>query len=55
MAGGLVLWLGYHYLGDGIANTVAGLEGLMQDGVTFKYLREPLTAAQVAEVIQVPK
>lgn len=33
---------------------VAGLEGLMREGVTFKYLREPLTAAQIAEVIQIP-
>jgi hypothetical protein len=26
----------------------------MQDGVAFKYLREPLTQEQVAEVIQIP-
>lgn len=33
---------------------VSGLDTLMQDGVTFKYLREPLTPAQLAEVIQIP-
>jgi NitT/TauT family transport system substrate-binding protein len=33
---------------------VSGLDSLMQDGVTFKYLREPLTPAQLAEVIQIP-
>jgi hypothetical protein len=26
----------------------------MQDGVTFKYLREPLTREQLAEMIQIP-
>jgi hypothetical protein len=26
----------------------------MQDGVAFKYLREPLTHEQVVEVIQIP-
>jgi ABC-type nitrate/sulfonate/bicarbonate transport system substrate-binding protein len=33
---------------------VSGLDTLMQDGVAFKYLREPLTQEQVAEVIQIP-
>ena len=33
---------------------VTGLETLMQDGVTFKYLREPLSAAQVTDMIRVP-
>jgi NitT/TauT family transport system substrate-binding protein len=33
---------------------VSGLDTLMLDGVTFKYLREPLTAAQVSEVIRIP-
>ena len=33
---------------------VSGLDTLMQDGVTFKYLREPLTKEQVAEMIQIP-
>ena len=33
---------------------VSGLDTLMQDGVTFKYLREPLTAAQVSEMIRIP-
>jgi hypothetical protein len=30
------------------------LDTLMVDGVTFKYLREPLTEAQVSEVIRIP-
>jgi len=34
---------------------VSGLDALQQDGVTFKYLREPLTKEQLAEVIQIPK
>jgi NitT/TauT family transport system substrate-binding protein len=33
---------------------ISGLDTLMQDGVTFKYLREPLTKEQLAEVIQIP-
>jgi NitT/TauT family transport system substrate-binding protein len=33
---------------------VRGLDTLMEDGVTFKYLREPLTKQQLAEMIQVP-
>jgi NitT/TauT family transport system substrate-binding protein len=33
---------------------VSGLDTLMQDGVTFKYLREPLSKEQLAEVIQIP-
>ena len=33
---------------------VSGIETLQQDGVTFKYLREPLTQEQLAEVIQIP-
>ena len=33
---------------------VSGLDTLMQDGVTFKYLREPLTKEQLAEMIQIP-
>jgi NitT/TauT family transport system substrate-binding protein len=33
---------------------VSGLDTLMQDGVTFKYLREPLNAAQVSEMVQIP-
>jgi NitT/TauT family transport system substrate-binding protein len=33
---------------------VSGLETLMQDGVEFKYLREPLSQEQVAEMIQIP-
>ncbi|HTS41720.1 MAG TPA: ABC transporter substrate-binding protein [Xanthobacteraceae bacterium] len=33
---------------------VSGLDTLMQDGVTFKYLREPLTAAQVSEMVRIP-
>ena len=33
---------------------VSGLDTLMADGVTFKYLREPLTEAQVAELIRIP-
>ena len=32
---------------------VSGLDTLMQDGVTFKYLREPLSAAQVSEVVRI--
>jgi hypothetical protein len=34
---------------------VSGIDTLMRDGVTFKYLREPLTKAQLAELIQIPK
>ena len=33
---------------------MSGLEVLMEDGVTFKYLRTPLTPQQLAEVIQIP-
>ena len=33
---------------------VSGLDTLMQDGVAFKYLREPLSAAQVSEVVRIP-
>ena len=33
---------------------VSGIDTLMRDGVTFKYLREPLTRAQLAELIQIP-
>jgi NitT/TauT family transport system substrate-binding protein len=33
---------------------VSGLDTLMVAGVTFKYLREPLTAAQVAEMVRIP-
>jgi NitT/TauT family transport system substrate-binding protein len=33
---------------------VRGLDTLMEDGVTFKYLREPLTKQQLAEMIQIP-
>jgi NitT/TauT family transport system substrate-binding protein len=33
---------------------VSGLDTLMQDGVTFKYLRAPLTSEQAAEMIQIP-
>jgi NitT/TauT family transport system substrate-binding protein len=33
---------------------VSGLDTLMQDGVTFKYLREPLSTAQVSEIIRIP-
>jgi NitT/TauT family transport system substrate-binding protein len=33
---------------------VNGLDTLMQDGITFKYLREPLTAAQISEAIRIP-
>ena len=33
---------------------VSGLDTLMADGVTFKYLREPLTEAQVSELIRIP-
>jgi len=33
---------------------VSGLDTLMQDGVTFKYLREPLNAEQVSEMVQIP-
>ena len=33
---------------------ISGLDALMQDGVKFKYLAAPLTAAQLGEVIQIP-
>jgi NitT/TauT family transport system substrate-binding protein len=33
---------------------VSGLDTLMQDGVAFKYLREPLSQQQIAEMIQIP-
>ena len=39
---------------DAAPDKVSGLNTLMQDGVTFKYLREPLSAAQVLEVIRIP-
>ena len=34
---------------------VSGIDTLMGDGVTFKYLREPLSREQLAELIQIPK
>ena len=34
---------------------VSGIDTLMPDGVTFKYLREPLSKEQLAELIQIPK
>ena len=34
---------------------VSGIDTLMLDGVTFKYLREPLSKEQLAELIQIPK
>jgi NitT/TauT family transport system substrate-binding protein len=33
---------------------VSGIDTLMPDGVTFKYLREPLSKEQLAELIQIP-
>ena len=33
---------------------ISGLDALMQDGVKFKYLAAPLTAAQLGEAIQIP-
>jgi NitT/TauT family transport system substrate-binding protein len=33
---------------------VSGIDTLMRDGVTFKYLREPLTKAQLAELWRQP-
>jgi NitT/TauT family transport system substrate-binding protein len=33
---------------------IAGLDGIMADAVKFKYVPAPLTAAQLAELIQVP-
>jgi NitT/TauT family transport system substrate-binding protein len=33
---------------------ISGLDTIMVDAVTFKYLPAPLTAAQLAEVIQIP-
>jgi NitT/TauT family transport system substrate-binding protein len=33
---------------------MSGLDTLMVDAVAFKYLREPLTAAQLAEMIRIP-
>jgi len=33
---------------------IAGLDGVMADAVTFKYLPAPLTAEQMREVIQIP-
>ena len=37
-----------------VPERVSGLDSLMEDGVTFKYLRAPLTKEQLAEVIQLP-
>jgi NitT/TauT family transport system substrate-binding protein len=34
---------------------ISGLDTLQPDGVTFKFLREPLTPEQLAQVIQIPK
>ncbi len=34
---------------------ISGLDALMQDGVKFKYLTTPLSAAQLAEAIQIPE
>jgi NitT/TauT family transport system substrate-binding protein len=36
-------------------DTISGLDALMADGVTFKYLSVPLTKAQLAEVIIIPR
>ncbi|MBV8744783.1 MAG: ABC transporter substrate-binding protein [Xanthobacteraceae bacterium] len=33
---------------------ISGLDALMQDGVKFKYLTAPLSAAQLGEAIQIP-
>ena len=33
---------------------ISGLDAIMADAVTFKYLAAPLSAAQLAEVIQIP-
>jgi NitT/TauT family transport system substrate-binding protein len=33
---------------------VSGIDTLIPDGVTFKYLREPLTREQLTELIQIP-
>ena len=33
---------------------VSGLDTLMQDALAFKYLREPLTREQLAEMVQIP-
>jgi NitT/TauT family transport system substrate-binding protein len=35
-------------------DTVSGLDQVMADGVTFKFLSAPLTKAQLAQVIQIP-
>ena len=34
---------------------IAGLDGVMADAVTFKYLPAPLTDAQIKELIQIPQ
>ena len=34
---------------------ISGLDTLQADGVTFKFLREPLTAQQLEQVIQIPQ
>jgi NitT/TauT family transport system substrate-binding protein len=37
-----------------VPDRVSGLDGQMADAVTFKYLNEPLTKAQLAELIRIP-
>ena len=36
-------------------DAVSGVPDLMQDAVTYKFLHEPLTAAQLAEVVRIPQ
>jgi NitT/TauT family transport system substrate-binding protein len=35
-------------------DTITGLDGVMADGVRFKFLQAPLTPQQLAEIIQIP-
>ena len=34
---------------------IAGLDGIMADAVKFKYVPAPLSAAQLGELIQIPR
>jgi NitT/TauT family transport system substrate-binding protein len=35
-------------------DTITGLDGVMADGIRFKFLQAPLTPQQLAEIIQIP-
>jgi hypothetical protein len=37
-----------------VPDRVSGVDAQMADAVTFKYLAEPLTREQIAELIRIP-